>query len=441
MSSVVLVPYWLSTPPYNLGSSDNYWWFEPVQTADIIIYGGPFIPNERWDCQLSGKPRLAVKTPGLSWRLEDLSCFLSINGLSISSISLVWHVIEVTATCRITDLSEYPLLSYAMIGDTHHLHSPISSLVDYLIKSKYSAIFCTQSHHCFFFGELTNIPVFPFPYVVPTPCSVDHGHSPIHSNHRLLYTGSILSSCHIERSRVVNYALAHDFLDLAPRMPWHQWLEFLSKDCKRVLSWSLNSNFSPQVMYPLYYGNVLFTDPIAPANWLGHLLLEHKLCHLASSAYDLVQCVKNYQEKLRLGNDLFAESLMTRRSSRLIADSLNKLSDVQEVMLNHPTSLSELMSFSTGSYQLIADLFKYIAHNRGLAHCLRLLYLFEKLQFITSRHSLVYLQIDDTSWDPDMRIFIQALPKLLPRLTLDGSHLLSLHQARGKEVILSDLIV
>ena len=390
-------------------------------------------------CPDSGRKRLSIATNSLHWSLSELSSPLIENKYTLSSITLVWQVLEASCTCTIADLSDLNCVSYALIGDTHHLRYPISSLTGYLLRSKFSAIFCTQSHHAFFFKELTGIPAYSFPYtnpIYPAPSL------PNKIQNSVLYAGSPLSLNHLERSRVVNYGLANGIVDLVPRMPWCKWLDFLATNCNRLIAWSLNSNFSPQVLYPLLYGNILYTDHISPANWLGKLLIENNLCYIADNAKELLQLIRqsSAQNSLVHSDIINPEIVMMRNAMELIKSRLNRLPDVQEVILNSKLCLTSLNSFSTDAGDELAKVYTFNAKKYGLETAYRLLHIYENLQLVTSRFSKVTVILDDTSITPDMLQFIKAFPLMLTRLNICNPRCITSSGVSHKAIKLSALI-
>lgn len=350
MSKIALIPYWLKDSPLQIKQTDNHWWFAPLLQYDILIFVGPGLASSAYFKQEEGPDICTIKVRSLHFSLKnvEIELFDLSQDIAVKDISLIWHVLEMTATCRISDLAQFHGHKIALIGDTHHLQNPISGLIPYINQSGFQQILCTQSHHSFFFDCFCkSATAGSFPYFLPEGFNADAQIAYIKSQEKSpdipYYRGSLLSRHHIKRSKLINYLLVHSRVNLLPRKPWEDWLRTMNEDNYKFVVSSINGNFSPQLMCPLLYGKVVFSDAPAPANWLGELIEKHKLCWIHRSPRE---CSENIQQSLtesRRENKLVSSTDAIIR----ISNRLQLLKYVQLIARECPQDLAQQRHLET----------------------------------------------------------------------------------------------
>jgi hypothetical protein len=274
MNTIALVPYWLGCCPKILDSSDHFWWFRPISHFDIIIYVGPYIYDQMWPGgdQIS----ISLKVRSLTWSIDEIESRLRDQfSIRLSDISLVWHVIEASSTCRVQGLEGLRCPMVAVVADTHHLVRPISSLVPYIRASQYTHVTCTHNQHTPFFSTTCDVATFSYPY---TDLIANQAFTASPTSSELIYYGSLFSRHHFFRTKYVNRLLANSQINIHARLTFREWLQRIRGGGGQIFSCSLNGSFSFQTLYPLLYGNMLMTDPICSANWIGSILPSVSSC-------------------------------------------------------------------------------------------------------------------------------------------------------------------
>ena len=130
--SIALVPYWLSDNPHELEKSDHLWWLDHLNYYEVTIFIGPNIKTNM--SSREGKERLSICTN--LFEIDLMEIFrntLGPLGIRSSDITLYWHVLEAAATCRVSNINILDCPRICVIGDTHHMQNPISSLYAYLL--------------------------------------------------------------------------------------------------------------------------------------------------------------------------------------------------------------------------------------------------------------------------------------------------------------------
>ena len=221
----VLIPYWLNEAPTNLSKSDNGWWFAPLLKYDILVFAGPYLKDTNNE-ELDNSKVIQIRTNALNFTLREIDKKLSTNntGISLNNISMIWNVIEMSPTCRVQDLNCYKGTKVALIGDTHHLKNPISSLLPYIRRSEFDFVFCTQSHHSFMFEA--GVPYLKSIFLPIQYAKFFNNNKVISyiNNENImvadapLYRGSIMSRFHYRRTKLINFLLINTDIVIKERM-------------------------------------------------------------------------------------------------------------------------------------------------------------------------------------------------------------------------------
>jgi len=289
---LALIPYWLKDDPFNIESSDHLWWFKHLLSFDKLVFAGPFIKTEQ--VTTGNRTIFKFQTQSLLFDLREI--FLSSqcpDWLSLDKVTMYWHVMENSATCRVTGLELIDCAKVAVIGDTHHMNNPISGLYGYLQAESFSYICCSHNQYNPLFTSLLKIKALDFPFSarnISNNLSIDKSETSLDIN----YYGSLVSFHHYHRSKIVNKLLAShsgEQVTLQGRSPFAEWEEKL-KPFQAVLTCSLNGTFSFQTFLPMAYGNCLLTDPISEANWIGESLKHKVNCLIYNDDTHLIDLIK-----------------------------------------------------------------------------------------------------------------------------------------------------
>ena len=159
---IVLIPYWLQIEPEKLYKSDHSWWFESLQKNDILIYAGPYIRNEGAS-KGNNNWHIKIKTPGLSYSISEIQNKLKSFNIKVSDITLMWHIIEASATCRVEELLLPNAIKIQWLL-TPSLKKSNNSLIRLIKRESYDLVCCTHNQHEPFFAASCGLPTIGFPY-------------------------------------------------------------------------------------------------------------------------------------------------------------------------------------------------------------------------------------------------------------------------------------
>lgn len=410
LGSIALVPYWLKVHPQDLHGSDHWWWFQPLAHYDTILYAGPLIENGSH--RNSAQNIITIKTRDLSWSTDNIHSHLNkYFGIGLSDISVLWHVIEASSTCRISGHSELKCPLIAVIADTHHLAAPISSLLPYIRRSRYTHLTCTHNQHAPFFAIACGIPTFSFPY---TNFGIGIDKPMPGVNQKLVYYGNLVSPHHVFRSEFVNRVLTVSSLHLGGRLSFHKWIDALAQGSQLVFTCSLNGSFSFQTLMPLLYGNIVITDPISSANWLGSILPYLPECYIF---HDLNECCNIVQ---RIEKEAF--NTKCRQCDGFAAELLRLIladeKSLQKAFTTEGFDPEALPDVSTDGEKRLRKLLAIAQRDLGLAEVYMMIRLYEAIQELHRVH-----------WQPGIApvkrrckksiiydAFLRLMPTMLPRL-------------------------
>jgi len=416
MSSSVLIPYWLSDLPWLLEDSDHWYWFNHLFAYDQLIFIGPYIPTTTQ--QLANSSVFCLNTPSLAIALSDIQEQLEfLYHIKLNDISLFWHVIEASATCRFFDLHLLNCPRIAVIGDTHHLTHPISSLFPYLQSEPFTHICCSHNQYNPFFSSYLQLTAIDFPFCIPPFYNNVDRHLP--TTHRLTYYGSLTSKNHLHRSRFVNTLLLSRLscqLSLHNTSTFKSWaLSFRSP--QHNLTCSLNGTFSFQTWIPMLYGSCIYSDHLTPSNWFGSKLISHNNSFLYSSIDELVSAY----ELCINSRSLFTS--ISKSAHSLVVDTLFSSNYTRKYWLD---SNFHARTYTTHHEQSLSYLLTRYLNYYGSDSFLHLIYAFESIQEhhrrIWKPKAHVYIALADIERFP-LSELVRNLFLLLPRFIYNCSFL------------------
>ena len=266
-----LIPYWLVDDPSDLDSSDHRWWFTPLENYDTLIFIGPFI---RTIVKESGQKKvIMLQTNSFAFKLDKaLWDFLHSINITRSDINLYWHVMEASATCRVYGLNQLKCEKVAVIGDTHHMRNPISSIIEYLGQEDFTHVCCSHNQYNPFFAASLNLKSIDFPFCFPPDykkqADKEGGTIKADFGQVINYYGDTLSPHHFHRSFIINCLMrAKEDIIIHGRSSFTAWIDKISTS-QMVLTCSLNGTFSFQQFLPMLYSSIVFTDPLSQSNCL-----------------------------------------------------------------------------------------------------------------------------------------------------------------------------
>ena len=439
---IVLIPYWIPVEPEMLDFTDHSWWFQALQRNDILIFAGPYIRTKEI-VRNEYCSYIKIKTTGLEFSITDIENDLRDFNIKLWNITLMWHVLEASATCRVNDLQFLTnATKIAVIADTHHLKNPISTLIKVINNESYNLICCTHNQYEPFFAISCNLEVISFPYINPYEELDLHKSKP--TNWELKYYGNILSPTHIFRNIYVNEALRSTNISLMPRMNMKDWTNCLTKNPGIVLTCSLNGSFSFQTLYPILAGNILVTDPISKSSWIHDFIHSSNSCFTYKTrkgCKSLLKELPSYanQAKPKIRNEI------TKASEYFASKLLNKF-QLMRAYRNIEENLDSLKNLSSDESRHLTVILRELKGSRGNSALEKAIEVFEHLQEIHRKYwNLIMISeakkrihIDKNPIDD----YILQLTEILPRailLTRDELLEYKLNKPKKFDVYIIDL--
>ena len=406
-AKIALIPYWLRDNPYQLENSDHRWWFTPLKGFNTIIFIGPFVRTN--DKTEKGKRIITIQTSSFCFSLgENLWNHLNKHKISSDDIDLYWHVMEAAATCRVTNLGQLRCPKVAVIGDTHHMKSPISSLITYLSSETFTHICCSHNQYNPFFAASLGLHSLDFPFCFPENyeenCLQAKNKSQI-LGAEVNYYGSSLSSHHLHRSCVVNQLMkCKADVIVHARSSFTSWIKKITRR-QIVLTCSLNGTFSFQQFLPMLYECIVFTDPLSKSNWLGESLQDGKnvfIFHSTNEVIDKHLLIKKNEVNL----DSISNSAQLAAAKGLRREDMFDKGNIIEVLGNRK-------QFTQGEYDLFNNIATYISIN-GLEKYIAIVRIFEDIQ----EHHRVNWKITAITHetDSDETKLLLSMLQILPRI-------------------------
>ena len=209
-----------------LDSTDHSWWFQALYKNDVLIFAGPYIiknektRNRNFTC-------VKIRTNGLIFSIKEIENELNRFNIQIHDVTLMWHVLEASATCRVNDLRMLVKATrIAVVADTHHLKDPISSLIKIIKREPYDLLCCTHNQYEPFFEVSCGLKTISFPYINPYE-EVEKYSAKSDEELQIRYYGNPLSPTHFFRSIFVGEALRSSKISIMPRMNMKSWTNSL----------------------------------------------------------------------------------------------------------------------------------------------------------------------------------------------------------------------
>lgn len=266
----------------------------------FYIFFGPSVSNRRTENSI------CVHTD--SWQPDLLQFSELVSKFNPSDRYLISYL-EAGTTPLPRSVSGLGLKSIALIGDTHHLHRPISTLIDYLEGEAYDHIFFfgQPAHHCLFaWSGIKNLSGnWPKNIIYP---SIQSNHSKRQS---VSFFGSVSSPCHPRRGKIfcaLKAALAEKDIpfDIYPHMVEQEWVDRMSQGLITVVS-SLNAQPTPQIFNAIASGTFCLTDRLS----VGSNLYDYFKPGLHFDVYDSIDHL------LELIDFYFSRPSLTQKLSEL----------------------------------------------------------------------------------------------------------------------------
>ena len=187
-----------------------------------------------------------------------------------------------------------------LIGDTHHLESPIQKMIEYAAKEKFDAVLLWNRQHAHFFKELGFTNVFWMPgltfAIPPTP-------QPASRTDELCFFGQ-LGSQHPMRTRIVKAVLDAGIEITGGKRTRPESLQLVSKS-RSSLNVSLNGEFNLRVFESTQNGALLFSDKLSAYAGLQLFYRDGESLVTYSNAKSLIEKI-NYYHSHREATDRIA---------------------------------------------------------------------------------------------------------------------------------------
>jgi len=204
--------------------------------------------------------RKYIHTKSYNFKIEEILALLDGEDCNVD---LIFAPLEVGSTCFPRNLFKLKFPKVAFIFDTHHLLYPISTIINYLKREKFTHMFIyAQPAHLHFFYEAGIKNAAFYPHIIPKFTNIEK------KKYGVTYIGGKWKSSHLRRSRMVQFLKEnlprnnipfHHYNQL-PRAFWHK---VLARSNIIVLS-SLNGQFTPQITSVLSAGALCFIDELSP---------------------------------------------------------------------------------------------------------------------------------------------------------------------------------
>lgn len=243
------------------------------------IFCGPNLEN------VESKERKYIPTKG---RFFNINTILAQLNEKDQKIDVILAPLEASSTCFPSNLSKISCTKIGFIFDTHHLMNPLSTIINYVKREKFTDLFIyAQPAHLHFFYEagITHTTAF-------RPHTQDFDIIKKKKN-GITYIGSRWKSSHPHRCRMVQFLEKNLPIYNIPfyrydRLPRAIWKKVLARSRIVVLS-SLNGQFTPQINTILSSGALCFVDELSPQTFFGSFFESGKHLVTWSSFNDLLE--------------------------------------------------------------------------------------------------------------------------------------------------------
>ncbi|OCQ93825.1 hypothetical protein AMR42_15820 [Limnothrix sp. PR1529] len=339
-----------------------------------------------------------------SWQPDLLQFSELVSKFNPSDRYLISYL-EAGTTPLPRSVSGLGLKSIALIGDTHHLHRPISTLIDYLEGEAYDHIFFfgQPAHHCLFaWSGIKNLSGnWPKNIIHPS----------IQSNHpkrqSVSFFGNASSPYHPRRRKIfcaLKAALAEKNIpfDVYPHMAEQEWVDRMSQSLITVVS-SLNAQPTPQVFNAIASGTFCLVDRLS----VGSNIYDYFEPGLHFDVYDSIDHL------LKLINFYISHPIQTQK--------LSELGQIQAMRFFLPPSEQNdeisILAKATAQKKMqesSSNISKLFSGDCASCSFLDLVSIYEFIQEIhrLSETACVIIYANDASWVKLALAMITSLPRI-----------------------------
>ena len=208
---------------------------------------------------------------------RNLGRFLAVNNFKPD---IIFVKADATRRNHIRELAQLPGRKVLLMGDTHHLASPLQTMLAYAMQEPWDLISSEHDrHHLLLFAEAGLRRLIWLPCFTMNPYK-HHPRSPI--DHRVVFVGS-LSPHHQQRQRVIRQ-LQEKSIPLHLTTASQAEAAALYNKHSISLNVSLNGDLNFRIMEVLAAGGCLLTDRLGPDSGLNKLFTEgiHYLAYSSS---------------------------------------------------------------------------------------------------------------------------------------------------------------
>lgn len=193
---------------------------------------------------------------------------------------LIFIKADATKRVNISNLHYLPGRKVLLMGDTHHMHEPLKTMLHYALSEPFDLISSEHDrHHLSLFREAGLQNIFWLPCFTMNP----YMHQPIKPVHNsAVFVGS-LSKHHIHRRALVNH-IKESNIPLSIAFASQKQAAKLYNSHAVSLNVSLNADLNFRIMEILAAGGCLLTDRLGAEAGLNHLLTEN-VHYLAYSSF------------------------------------------------------------------------------------------------------------------------------------------------------------
>ena len=217
------------------------------------IFCGPKLQN------IETRERRYIRTRGYLFDIDEVISQLDEND---QNIDLFLIVLQASTVCFPKNLTKLKCPKCALVGDTHHLMYPISTIINYLKCENIEHILTmSQPAHLHFFYEAG------FKHSALLPRIAAKFETINNKKTGLTYIGHKWGTAHPRRSRMVQFLEDNLPKNNIPfhyynRLPTPMWRKVLTHS-KMVAISSLNGQFTPQIYNILSAGALCFVDELS----------------------------------------------------------------------------------------------------------------------------------------------------------------------------------
>lgn len=189
-----------------------------------------------------------------------------------------------------------------LIGDTHHLASPIQKMIQYAGSEAFDAVILWNRQHAHFFTELGFRNVFWMPgltFAVPTTRQFEE------KTNDLCFFGQ-LGKHHPRRTRIIKSLIDEKIEVTGGTLPRRDSLELVAKS-RASLNVSLNGELNLRVFESTQNGALLFSDELSEFAGLQHFFRDNESMVTFADADQLKAKLKSYASRREEAGNIAAK--------------------------------------------------------------------------------------------------------------------------------------